>query len=262
MSAARLSILLNMAMRDALRARGGEPVTSAEPPDDWSRAAAQRQRHDARAVAARWLAVGGGARAALTAVATGSSCGAAERSRSASSSHRHLCNLVTAMLGTLGIAPGIPAARVPSCPGCWCSRWPASTTWISRPRSPRRARRSRVEQGARRGVASRDREVFARSRGHGAREPRSRVALGAAGINLIRNLSGMQMFFADLATLDFVLFLAAIVAVTSVAAGAYPAFLLSRFRPLDALRKARSARARACSRAYSSACSSRSRASC
>ena len=239
MSAARLSILLNMAMRDALRARGGAPVTSAEPPDDWSRAqqlnvnamtlvllprdgslSPEELERRLTAVSDRIVLPGGGTVAFRVRPLT-----------------EHFGDLVTAMLGTLGIAPGIPAVQF-FLPGLLvlamaCFNYVNLATAIASTRAK--------EVGLSKVLGAESRHVIAKYLLEAVVTVLVSLvlalALGAAGINLIRNLSGMQMFFADLATLDFVLFLAAIVAVTSVAAGAYPAFLLSRFRPLDALRK-------------------------
>ncbi len=240
MSAARLSVLLNMAMRDALRSRSGAPIPSGEPPDDWSRAqqlnvnamtlvllprdgslSAEELERRLTTVSDRIVLPGGGTVAFRVRPLT-----------------EHFGDLVTAMLGTLGIAPGIPAVQVFFLPGLLvlamaCFNYVNLATAIASTRAK--------EVGLSKVLGAESRHVIAKYLLEAVVTVLVSLVLalvlGAAGINLIRNLSGMQMFFADLATLDFVLFLAAIVAVTSVAAGAYPAFLLSRFRPLDALRK-------------------------
>lgn len=61
--------------------------------------------------------------------------------------------------------------------------------------------------------------------------------LGALGITAIRNLTDLGIGLANLASFDFASLLLAISAATSIAAGAFPAYVMSRFRPIEALRK-------------------------
>ena len=240
MSTARLDILLNMAMRDALRTRSGEPVASGEPPDDWSRA--QQLNVNAMTLV---LLPGDGSLSAeelerrLTAVSERIVLPAggtvAFRVRPLT---EHFGDAMTAGFGQLGIAPGIPAVQLFFLPGLLvlamaCFNYVNLATAMASTRAK--------EVGMSKVLGAEARHVIAKYLLEAVVTVLVSLilalALGAAGIDLIRNLSGPQMFFTDLATLQFVLFLATIVAVTSVAAGAYPAFVLSRFRPLDALRK-------------------------
>ena len=240
MSAARLGILLNMAMRDALRARGAAPVTSAEPPDDWSRAqqlnvnamtlvllpndgslSPEELERRLTAVSDRIVLPGGGRVEFRVRPLT-----------------EHFGDALTAGFGSLGIAPGIPAVHLFFLPGLLvlamaCFNYVNLATAIAATRAKDVGLSRVLGAGSRHVILKYLLEAVVTVLVSLA----FALALGAAGINLIRHLAGMQMFVADLATLDFALLLVSIVAATSVAAGAYPALVLSRFRPLDALRK-------------------------
>lgn len=240
MSAARLDIMLHMAMRDSLRTRGRELADIAEPPDDWSRdqpanvnattlvllpadgslSPAELERRLA-AVSARIALPGGGT--------------VSFRVRPLKN---HLGDSLTAGFGQLGIAPGIPAIQLFFLPGLLvlamaCFNYVNLATAIASTRAK--------DVGLSKVLGAETRHVITRYFLEAVVAVLVSLALalvlGALGINVIRNLSGMQIFFSDLATPAFVLFVAAIVAVTSIAAGAYPAFVLSRFLPIEALRK-------------------------
>ena len=115
----------------------------------------------------------------------------------------HFGDLVTAMLGTLGIAPGIPAVQVFFLPGLLvlamaCFNYVNLATAIASTRAK--------DVGLSKVLGAESRHVIAKYLLEAVVTVLVSLvlalALGAAGINLIRNLSGMQMFFADLATLD------------------------------------------------------------
>jgi putative ABC transport system permease protein len=237
MSSGRLEILLSFALRDAIEPRGRAAVAVER--DDWT-----RQAVDANAATFVLLPADGSLspneverrlRPISDRIALPNDETVSFRARPL---EKHLGDTLTAGFGTLGIAPGIPAIQLFFLPGLLvlamaCFNYVNLATAIASTRAK--------DVGLSRVLGAERRHVIARY----LSEAIAAVLIGlvlalllaALGITIIRNLSNFRIEFANLASIPFALMLLSIAAATSVAAGAVPAYVMSRFRPIDALRK-------------------------
>jgi putative ABC transport system permease protein len=237
MSVARLDILLNVASRDAIRGRGApdaqtrdewntppslniNAVTLALLPADGSLPPQELERR-LKAVGDRIVLPAGGT--------------VSFRVRPLKN---HLEDALTAGFGTLGIAPGVSAIRLFFLPGILVLAM-ACFNYVNLATAIASTRAKEVGLSKVLGAESRDvvKKYFLEAVVAVVVSLAFALALGALGIDIVRNLSGMQIWKSDLATPEFLVFTIAIVAATSVAAGTYPALLLSRFQPIEILRK-------------------------
>jgi putative ABC transport system permease protein len=237
MSSGRLEILLNFALLDALGPRGR--AATAPERDDWDR-----------------QAVNASAGTFVLLPADGSLTPAELERRLHAVSDRivlpndetvsfrvrpledQLGDTLTAGFGTLGIAPGIPAMQLFFLPGLLvlamaCCNYVNLATALAATRAK--------DVGLSRVLGAERRHVIARYLFEAITAVLISLVLalvvGALVITVIRTLAGLQIGMANLASPEFVLLLLSIAAATSVAAGAFPAYVMSRFRPIEALRK-------------------------
>jgi putative ABC transport system permease protein len=237
MSVARLDILLNVASRDAIRGRA-EPDAQAR--DEWS---APRSLN-VNAVTLALLPRDGSLPAEelerrLTAVSdrivlpAGGSVSFRVRPLK-----NHLGDTLTAGFGRLGIAPGISAIQLFFLPGILVLAM-ACFNYVNLATAIASTRAKEVGLSKVLGAESRDvvKKYFLEAVVAVVVSLAFALILGALGIDIVRNLSGMQIWKSDLATPEFLVLIVAIAAATSAAAGTYPAFLLSRFQPIEILRK-------------------------
>jgi putative ABC transport system permease protein len=237
MSSARLDVLLSFALRDALEPRGG--ATAAVERDDWT-----RQAVDANAATFVLLPADGSLspseverrlRAVSDRIALPNDETVSFRARPL---ERHLGDTLTASFGTLGIAPGIPAIELFFLPGLLvlamaCFNYVNLATAIASTRAK--------DVGLSRVLGAERRHVIARYLSEAVTAVLISLVLAlllaALGITVIRHLSDLGIELANLASVSFALTLLLVVAATSVAAGAIPAYVMSRFKPIEALRK-------------------------
>jgi putative ABC transport system permease protein len=235
MSSARLEILLNFALREAIDPR----MATAADRDDWTQ---------------RSLSAGAGTFVLLPADGSLAPGEVERRLRAVSDriglpndetvSFRvraledHLGDTLTAGFGTLGIAPGIEAIQLFFLPGLLvlamaCFNYVNLATAIASTRAK--------DVGLSRVLGAERHHVIARYLFEAIAAVLISLVLallvGALAITVIRSLAGLGIGLANLATLEFVLLLLSIAASTSVAAGAFPAYVMSRFKPIEALRK-------------------------
>jgi putative ABC transport system permease protein len=237
MSSGRLDILLSFALRDAMEP--GRHEASAVARDDWT-----RQGVNANAATFVLLPADGSLspdeverrlRAVSDRIALPNGETVSFRARPL---EKHLGDTLTAGFGTLGIAPGISAIQLFFVPGLLvlamaCFNYVNLATAIASTRAK--------EVGLSRVLGAERRHVIARYLSEAVAAVLISLALAlllsALGITIIRNLSDFRIELANLASVRFALMLLSIVAATSVAAGAVPAYVMSRFRPIEALRK-------------------------
>lgn len=236
LSSARLDILLNFALRDAIEPR--DPAAT-EDRDDWA-----RQTVDANAGTFVLLPANGSLSAGEVERRLRAVSGRIALSNDEMVSFRvrplesHLGDKLTAGFGSLGIAPGIPAIQLFFLPGLLvlamaCFNYVNLATAIASTRAK--------DVGLSRVLGADRRHVIARYLFEALTAVMISLALallvGALGIAVIRKLGDFGIELANLATPAFAALLLSIAAVTSVAAGALPAYVMSRFRPIEALRK-------------------------
>jgi hypothetical protein len=239
MSVARLDILLNIAMRDALRTRAGS-VATLEARDEWDAGSLNvnnatlvllptdgsltRDELERRlkSVSDRIVLPDGGT--------------ASFRVRPLKN---HLGDSLTAAFGSAGIAPGISAIQLFFLPGLLvlamaCFNYANLATAIASARAK--------EVGLSKVLGAESRDIIKKYLFEALATVLTSLAialvLGVFGIDVIRNLSGqLEVSAWHLVSPEFILMLVSMVAATTVAAGAYPAYVLSRFSPIEALRK-------------------------
>jgi putative ABC transport system permease protein len=237
MSSGRFEILLNFALRNALEPRIG--VATAADRDDWTRQALSAPTATfvllpadgsiARAEVERRL------RAVSDRIVLPNDETVSFRVRPLND---HLGDLLTAGFGTLGIAPGVSAIQLFFLPGLLilamaCFNYVNLATAIASTRAK--------DVGLSRVLGAERHHVIARY----LLETMTAVlvSLGLAllvaalGIGVIRKLTDLRIGIANLASPTFALSMLAVAAATSVAAGAFPAYVMSRFKPIEALRK-------------------------
>ncbi|HZF31538.1 MAG TPA: ABC transporter permease [Gammaproteobacteria bacterium] len=149
-----------------------------------------------------------------------------------------LGDTLTAGFGTLGIAPGVSAISLFFLPGLLVLAM-ACFNYVNLAAAVASTRAKDV--GLSRVLGAERRHVIARYLFEAITAVLISLVLAllvaALGIEAIRALSDLRIGAANLATPRFALTLLAIAAATSVAAGAFPAYVMSRFSPIEALRK-------------------------
>jgi putative ABC transport system permease protein len=150
----------------------------------------------------------------------------------------HLGDLLTAGFGTLGIAPGVPAIQLFFLPGLLilamaCFNYVNLATAVASTRAK--------DVGLSRVLGAERRHVIARYLLETITAVLMSLALAllvaALGIHVIAKLTDLRVGIANLASPTFALVMLAVAAATSLAAGAFPAYVMSRFKPIEALRK-------------------------
>ncbi|HLF10528.1 MAG TPA: FtsX-like permease family protein, partial [Gammaproteobacteria bacterium] len=150
----------------------------------------------------------------------------------------HSLDVATAEFGSLGIAPGAQAIQLFFLPGLLilamaCFNYVNLATAIAATRAK--------DVGLSKALGASSRQVVQKYFLEAVLAVLISFAvallLAALSISALRALSGLQITFAYLATPAFVALAAFIVVATSLAAGVYPAFVMSRFKPIDALRQ-------------------------
>ena len=150
----------------------------------------------------------------------------------------HLGDVLTAGFGTLGIAPGVPAIQLFFLPGLLilamaCFNYVNLATAIASTRAK--------DVGLSRVLGAERRHVIARYLLETVTAVLISLGLAllvaALGIDAIRKLTDLRVGIANLASPTFALVMLTVAVATSLAAGAFPAYVMSRFKPIEALRK-------------------------
>ena len=150
----------------------------------------------------------------------------------------HLGDVLTAGFGTLGIAPGVPAIQLFFLPGLLilamaCFNYVNLATAIASTRAK--------DVGLSRVLGAERRHVIARYLLETVTAVLISLGLAllvaALGIDAIRKLTDLRVGIANLASPTFALVMLTVAVATSLAAGAFPAYAMSRFKPIEALRK-------------------------
>jgi putative ABC transport system permease protein len=150
----------------------------------------------------------------------------------------HIGDTLTAGFAKLGVAPGVPAVRLFFLPGLLvlamaCFNYVNLATALAASRAK--------DVGLSRVLGAERRHVIARYLFEAIVAVLIGVVLAllfaALAMISIRSLTDLRIDWSNLATPSFALLLLALVAATSLAAGAFPAYVMSRFRPIEALRK-------------------------
>jgi putative ABC transport system permease protein len=150
----------------------------------------------------------------------------------------HSLDVATAEIGSLGIAPGVPAIQLFFLPGLLILAM-ACFNYLNLATAMAATRAKEVGLSKALGASSRHvvQKYFLEAVLAVLISFVAALLLAALIIVALRALSGLQITFAYLATPAFVALAAFIVVSTSLAAGAYPALVMSRFSPIDALRQ-------------------------
>jgi putative ABC transport system permease protein len=236
MSSGRLEILLNFGLRDAIEPRSAGPASDR---DDWTRRAVDGIAGTFVLLPADGSLTSGEVERRLRAVSDRIVLPNAETvSFRVRPIEDHLGDTLTAGFGTMGIAPGVSAIQLFFLPGLLvlamaCFNYVNLATAIAATRAK--------DVGLSRVLGAERRHVIARYLFEALTAVLISVVLAllvaALGITVIGTLSGLGIALANLASPAFAILLLAIVAGTSLAAGAFPAYVMSRYRPIEALRR-------------------------
>ena len=237
MSSGRLEILLNFVLRDAIEPRRGAAAPADR--DDWTQQGIAANAGTFVLLPADGSLAPGEVERRLRAV---SARIVLPNDETVSFRVRplkdHLGDTLTAGFGTLGVAPGIPAIQLFFLPGLVvlamaCFNYVNLATAVASTRAK--------DVGLSRVLGAERRHVIARYLFEAITAVLISLVLallvGALGIAVIRNLGGLRIAMVNLASPEFVLLLLSIAVATSVAAGVFPAYVMSRVRPIEALRK-------------------------